>query len=91
MKLINSTTRPRTVRLEMTIVANDGGNVTIDTPLLSQPLRVDRHSQNVRVTLALPPGKHPVQFASDARPVYPPGDFRDLVLSAQNFRLTPLN
>lgn len=91
MELINSATRPQRVRLEMTVVANDGGDVTIRTPLLSQPLRVDRNGQNVRETLVLPPGKHPVDFASDARPAYPPDDFRDLVFSVQNFRLTPLN
>jgi len=91
MEVINSTTRPQKVRLEMTVVANDRGNVTIHTPLLSQPLRVDRNGQNVRETLVLPPGKHPVHFSSNARRAYPPDDFRDLVFSVQNFRLTPLN
>lgn len=93
IELINGTTSAQEVSLDMTVVGNDGGNVTIRTPLLRDPVsvRVNQKGQKVFQTLVLPPGKHSVYFSSDGQPVYPPDDFRDLVFSVQNFRLTPLN
>ena len=88
MELINSTTRPQRVRLEMTLVSNPGGTVIVDTPLLSEPLRADSTGENVRETLVLPPGKHEVRFSSNAQRVFPPDDFRNMVFSVRNFRLT---
>lgn len=90
IELINRTRRTQKVRLEMTVLANGGGHVTIQSPLFQEPLNVDFHSQKVHSTLTLPPGTHPVLFASDAQRIYPPDDFRDMVFSVQNFRLTPL-
>jgi hypothetical protein len=92
MELVNGGTHAREVRLDMTIVGNDGGHVTIQTPLLREPVnvRVSRRGQKVDKALVLPPGTHPVHFSSDAEPLYPPDDFRDLVFSVQNFELTPL-
>jgi phosphoglycerol transferase len=92
MELVNGQTRARDVRLDMTLVGNDGGNVTIQTRLLREPIRVSvtRNGQKVDRMLVLPPGRHRVQFSSDAPPVYPPDDFRDLVFSVQNFELAPL-
>lgn len=92
MELVNGGTRVQEVRLDMTIVGNDGGHVTIHTPLLREPVsvRVSRHGQKVDQTLVLPPGAHAVHFSSDAEPLYPPDDFRDLVFSVQNFELTQL-
>jgi hypothetical protein len=92
MELVNGGTRAQEVRLDMTIVGNDGGYVTIHTPLLREPVNVivSRHGQKVDRTLVLPPGTYPVHFSSDAEPLYPPDDFRDLVFSVQNFELTPL-
>lgn len=91
MELINGTSRPRTVRLEMTLASNPGGTVTVDTPLLSEPLRAGAAGENVRETLVLPPGTHQVRFSSDARRVFPPDDFRNMVFSVRNFRLTALD
>jgi hypothetical protein len=92
IELVNRRAHPQEVRLDMTIVGNDGGKVTIDTPLLRGPVSVavNRNGQKIDRTLVLPPGTHPVHFSSDAPPVYPPDDFRDLVFSVQNFELTAL-
>ena len=92
VELVNGGTRAQEVRLDMTLVGNDGGSVTIQTPLLREPVnvRVSRTGQKVDRTLVLPPGTHAVHFSSDAEPLYPPDDFRDLVFSVQNFELTPL-
>lgn len=38
----------------------------------------------------LPPGRHDVGFVADAPRVYPPDDFRDLVFSVQDFRVSPV-
>ena len=83
MELINGRSRAQEVRLDMTIVGNDGGNVMIDTPLLREPVNVtvSRHGQTIDRRLVLPPGTHRVHFSSDAAPLYPPDDFRDLVFS----------
>jgi phosphoglycerol transferase len=92
IELINGGSHAQKVRLDMTIVGNDGGNVTIQTPLLRQSVSVkmDRQGRRIGETLLLPPGAHPVHFSADAEPLYPPDDFRDLVFSVQNFKLTPL-
>ena len=92
IELVNRSRRPQQVRLDMTLVGNDGGRVMIDTPLLSKrvSVRMSRHGERVGTMLVLPPGKHPVHFSSDAQPLYPPDDFRDLVFSVQNFALTPV-
>ena len=88
VELVNRTPRAQQVRLEMTVTANDGGTVTIHAPLLSEPLKVDRKGQKVNTTFVLPPGKHVLYFASDGRRVDPPNDFREMVFSVQNFKLT---
>jgi phosphoglycerol transferase len=92
MELVNRSKRAQQVRLDMTLVGNDGGHVMIDTPLLSKRVTVGvtRRGERVGTILVLPPGRYPVDFSSDAQPLYPPDDFRDLVFSVQNFALTAI-
>jgi phosphoglycerol transferase len=91
--LINGATRTQSVRLDMSLVGNDGGDVTIHTPLLRQPISVkmNERGQTVHLNVMLPPGRHHVNFASSAQPVYPADDFRDLVFSVHNLKLTSLS
>jgi phosphoglycerol transferase len=90
MTLVNRATHTQHVRLEMSITVNEGGRVTIDTPLFHEPVNVKGYRQTVDRTFALPLGEHVVHFASDAPHAFPPNDFRDLVFGVQNFKLTPV-
>jgi phosphoglycerol transferase len=92
IELVNRSSRAQQVHLNMTLVGNDGGHVMIDAPALSTRLdvQVTRHGERVGTTLVLPPGRYPVHFSSNAQPLYPPGDYRDLVFAVQNLALTPI-
>src|SRR4030095_6439585 len=88
MELINRTARPQQVRLEMTVAADYGGNVTIQAPFFTEQMKADKNGQKVDKTFDLPPGEHVVYFASDARRVYPANDYRELVFRVRYFKLT---
>jgi len=89
MTLINRAAREQHVRIEMSVTPNEHGSVIIQSPLLGEPVRVERNRPHVERILRLPPGQHDIRFVSDAPRAHPPNDFRELVFGVQNFRLTP--
>jgi hypothetical protein len=90
MTLVNRAAYPRDVCLEMAVLPNPGGSVTIRSALFDEPVHVERSRPEVDKVIRLPPGQHDVDFASDAPRVYPPNDFRVLVFSVRDFRVSPV-
>jgi hypothetical protein len=88
MTLVNRAAHTQNVRLEMSVVPNDG-TVTIYSPLLGEPVQVDRDSPSVDRILPLPTGQHEIRFVSDAGRGYPPTDLSQRGFVVENFRLTP--
>jgi phosphoglycerol transferase len=88
MTLVNRAADTQNVRLEMSVVPNDG-TVTIHSALLDEPVQVDRDSPSVDRILRLPTGQHEIRFVSDAARGYPPSDLRQRGFTVENFRLTP--
>jgi phosphoglycerol transferase len=91
LELFNGSARARRVKLRMKLVGNDGGHVRIETALrsaLEAPIKP--HGADVEEILTVPPGRHSLHFSADARPVLPPGDYRDLVFAIHEFTITPL-
>jgi hypothetical protein len=86
MALVNRAAHTQNVRLEMSVVPNDG-TVTIHSALLTEPVQVDRDSPSVDRVLQLPPGQHEIRFVSDAPPGYPPSELSRRGFVVENFRL----
>ncbi len=89
MKLVNSTSKDQEVKLEMILAADNGGTVEIQSQFFNEKLKVDWKGQQFSRTFAMPPGQHAIRFASDARRILPPNDFRELVFRVINFEMTP--
>ncbi len=90
MQIVNRTGRDQPLNLEVTLSADHGGTVTMESRFFNESVRVDWKGQRFAKAITVPPGEHTVKFHSDARRVLPPNDFRDLVFRARNFKLTPV-
>jgi phosphoglycerol transferase len=90
MTLVNRAAYPRDFCLQMTVLPNPGGSVTIRSALFDEPVHVERNRPQVDKVLRLPPGQYDVHFDSDAPRVYPLDDFRVLVFSVRDFRVSPV-
>src|SRR5437773_446054 len=75
MELINRTAHAQQVRLEMTLAADYGGNLTIQGLFFSEQMKIDRNGQRLEKTFSVPPGEHAIFLTCDARRVFPPNDF----------------
>jgi hypothetical protein len=72
----------------MILSADNGGSVTVESGFFNERIKVDWRGQPFSKTFTLPPGESVINFSSDARPVLPPNDFRELVFRVINFELT---
>jgi phosphoglycerol transferase len=90
MRLINRGSQPREVKLEMIVAADNGGTVEMQSAFFSEQLKVDWKGQPFTRTFTLPPGEHEVNFSSDAQPILPLNDFRELVFRVINFEMVPV-
>ena len=91
LQITNGAERPRRVTLEMSFAAENDANLWITSPLLTEQLRIGFTPKPFSKTITIPPGEHTINFASDARRVLAPGDFRHLILKINNFKLTAID
>ncbi|MCI0337738.1 MAG: hypothetical protein L0226_09185 [Acidobacteria bacterium] len=87
MKLINRTSRDQQLRLDMTLAADNGGIVRVESRFFNEEIKVDWKGQPFSKAFTLPPGEHVLDFSSNARRILPVNDFRELVFRVINFEL----
>ncbi len=85
----NTLNHERRVRLEMALATGyeEAANLSLDGDLISDQLKINMKPAVYSKMLTLPPGRHMIRFASDAKMVYAPSDGRALVFKVMNFRL----
>jgi phosphoglycerol transferase len=88
-RLTNGARQAKRVTLEMWFTSNYEGNLWIESPLLSEQLRIGPALQRLSRTISIPPGQHTLSFGSDAHRVLAAGERRELVFRVVNFRATP--
>ena len=78
----------RQVHLEFTLATGhpDPSTVAVHSPLFSTKLMTNHEGAAVSETLTIPPGVHEIWFTTDAKPIQPPNDPRQLNLQVRDFR-----
>lgn len=89
MHLINPSSTPRKIRLEMTLQTGqpEASTLKISGDIFKESLTVTSAARSFLKELDLPPGDHIVSFESNAERLNAPGDPRVLVFRINNFRL----
>jgi hypothetical protein len=87
LALVNRSSQPQDVRLRMLVTPNVGGSTLVRSPLLPEPIRVERHNPLVDQRILLPPGRYDVHFESDAPRMAPPNDFREVVFEVRGLEV----
>jgi phosphoglycerol transferase len=87
--LINPWHEQRKIVLQMTVATGyeDFSDLLITSPLFSEELKINSLGKSISRTLMVPPGKHLVEFESNAKRVEAPNDSRILVFRVMNFRI----
>lgn len=88
MKIVNRTPREQQMHLEMTLAADHGGQLAMESEFFNERLTIDRWGQRYEKSITVPPGEHAVRFHCDAQRVLSTSDFRELVFRVRNFKLT---
>ncbi len=80
------------VLLEMSLATGfeEFSNLQIDSPWLSEQLKINGAGQLFSRIVTIPAGRHVIRFSSDAGRINAPSDPRVLVFRVTNFRLTKL-
>jgi len=88
--LINRAPRTRRVTVETSFTSPHAGTLRVESPLLSEQVRVGPAGRTVSIAraLSIPPGEHRLRFTCDAPRVLAAGDRRHLVFRVNNFTLT---
>jgi hypothetical protein len=85
LQITNGGTRSRQIKLEMAVVTENDANFWVNGSLLNEHLNTGPAPRQFAKSIVIPPGKHTINFKSDARRVLAPGDFRYLVFKINNF------
>ncbi len=85
----NTSERPRTVVLEMTLIPArpEVSNMRVHGLGISEFFQIGQPGRRISKKLTLSPGKSAIRFWSDGKPLYLPRDPRALVFKVANFRL----
>lgn len=89
LTLINSSDAPKQVELQMQLATGrlESSHLWIESGLFSACLEVSIKGTPLRQTVMVPPGTHTVRFSSDATPVDPRADPRELVFRVEDFSI----
>jgi len=85
----NTLDEQRKIKVDMAIATGypDFANLSLSGDLLAEKLKINVNPIPYSKTISLPPGRHVIHFACDAKQVYAPLDKRSLVFKVLNFRL----
>lgn len=85
----NTLNQERRVRLEMGLATGyeEAANLSLSGDLISEQLKINLQPTVYSKMLTLPPGRHVIRFACDAKLIYAPSDGRSLVFKVVNFSL----
>jgi phosphoglycerol transferase len=85
----NPLAQERKFKLEMGLATGyeELANFSLDGPLVSEKLKINMQPTAYSKTITVPPGRHVISFACDAKQVYAPMDNRSLVFKVMNFSL----
>jgi hypothetical protein len=85
----NPLDQERRVRLEMGLATGyeEPANLTLSGDLISEQVKINMNPAAYSKMLTLPPGRHVIRFACDAKLLYAPTDGRSLVFKVMNFNL----
>jgi phosphoglycerol transferase len=85
----NALNQERRIRLEMGLATGyeEPANLTLSGDLISEQLKINIKPTVYSKILTLPPGRHTLRFACDAKLLYAPSDGRSLVFKVMNFSL----
>jgi hypothetical protein len=85
----NTSGKERKIKLEMGLATGyeEFANLSLDGPSFSEKLKINMNPTAYSRTITLPPGRHVIRFACDAKPVHAPWDNRSLVFRVLNFSL----
>ena len=90
LEIINGSAQARQVKLETEIATENDATLWL-SGLLNEQVKTRKEPLSFSRTFTIPPGKHRINFRSDAQRVLAPGDFRYLVFKLSNFKITPEN
>ncbi len=85
LQITNRGTKSKQVKLEMAVVTENDANLWVNGSLLNEHLNTGPAPRQFAKSIVIPPGRHTINFKSDARRVLAPGDFRYLVFKINNF------
>lgn len=88
LQVYNRAQRAKRVKLEMAVSTQNDAHLWINSGLLADQLSTSTTPVLFSRSISIPPGKHTINFRSDARRVLEPGDFRHLVFKINNFKMT---
>ena len=85
----NPSGEERKIKLEMGLATGyeELANLSLDGPLVSEKLKINMKPTAYSKMITLPPGRHAIQFACDAKRVHAPWDNRSLIFKVMNFSL----
>ncbi|MDD4972557.1 MAG: hypothetical protein PHT07_24260 [Paludibacter sp.] len=89
----NSSHRVKTFVFDATFATGypELSNLNISGDLIDESLKISSAGYNFRKEIIIPPGKHIIEFTSDAVRVVAPNDPRCLIFSIKNFQMTEEN
>lgn len=90
--LNNTLDQERKIKLEMGLATGheELANLTLAGPSIWEKLRVNVKPTVYSKTITIPPGRHVIRFACDAKQIHAPSDKRSLVFKVMNFSLQEL-
>jgi phosphoglycerol transferase len=85
----NILNQDRKIKLDMALATGyeEPAKLSLDGDLISEKLTINMKPTAYSPTINLPPGRHVIRFACDAKRVYAPWDNRSLVFKVINFSL----
>jgi phosphoglycerol transferase len=87
LTLENQATHMRRATIAMALVTASASNLRIESPLFAAQVTPKPEPVPFSKTIEIPPGKHTINFTSDAPKIYAPQDARFFVLQVWNFTL----
>jgi phosphoglycerol transferase len=86
LELVNLSQQAKRVTIEMSFASGNEATLRINSPLFSEQLIIDPSGKSFSKTIVIPPGRHMISFACDARRMIAIGDPRIMVFRLINFR-----
>jgi len=74
------------IKMEIAIGYEEFSNMIISGDLISENFRLNSKGIKFKKDITVPPGKHIIEFQTDAPPIIAPGDLRKLVFRINNFQ-----